>query len=74
MRGSRAHVQRLVQGLYTGKDIVVRDAATIRVACYAPVRFGGTGYIIGTPSGYENGLLVVEPFFQPATRKVTDQK
>ena len=63
-KGARARVRRVIQGHYSGDVVIVRDAQ-IRITCYDPIRFGGRGYILGKPVGYENGVLVLQPVFAP---------
>lgn len=65
-KGTRAQVNRVVQGKFKGKEVIVRDTVEIRITCYAPLRFGGSGYIIGKPIGYERGVLILQPIFKPA--------
>ena len=66
--GVRAHVTRLVQGTFTGVDVIVRGQTLpnqfIMTSC-GSYSFGGpAGYVIGTPLGYENGVLVIQPTFE----------
>ncbi|HZF96281.1 MAG TPA: hypothetical protein VEZ20_15570 [Allosphingosinicella sp.] len=62
--GTRARVRRLVRGHYRGGVVVVRDVEGLRIPCYPPVRDGGSGYLLATPIGFENGVLVVQPVFE----------
>ena len=67
-RGARVRVTRVIQGEYSGEIVIFRDrpnAEEIRFMCYAPIRYGGVGLILARPAGYENGLLVLQPIFQP---------
>ena len=67
-RGARVRVRRVIQGHYTGGTVIVRDlgdANGIRIICYEPIRYDGAGVIIGIPTGYENGILVLQPIFEP---------
>ena len=64
--GARARVRRIIQGDYSGDVLIVRDAAEIRITCYAPVRYGGLGIVLGRPVGVENGHMVLEPVFERA--------
>jgi hypothetical protein len=61
--GARARVRRVVQGDYRGDFVIVRDTAQFRITCYNPFRNEGSGFIVGTPTGFENGILVLEPIF-----------
>ena len=65
-KGTRAQVIRVVQGSFKGREVIVQDTGELRITCYAPVRFGGSGYIIAKPIGYERGVLIVQPIFKPA--------
>ncbi len=76
-KGAHAHIRRVIQGEYRGDVVIVRDSVgpgQIRITCYDPIRFGGSGYIIGTPTGYENGLLVLQPTFAPAITPIPGNK
>ncbi len=62
--GARARVLRLVQGYYSGIDIIVRDHPGLRefrALCYDPIGLSGSGYLVGKPVGYENGVIVIQP-------------
>lgn len=61
--GTRARVRRVVQGDYAGAEVIVRDRGGIRITCYDPIPNGGSGFVFGTPVGYENGVLVLQPIF-----------
>lgn len=65
--GTRARVRRVIQGTYRGNVVIVRDALgpdEMRITCYAPVRDGGSGIVVGRPIGSEGGLLVIKPTFE----------
>lgn len=65
-RGARARVTRVIQGDYLGSEIIIRDLVEpndVRITCYDPIGFGGSGYIVGKPVGYENGVPVIQPTF-----------
>jgi hypothetical protein len=62
--GTRARVVRVIQGNYSGEILVIRGTAEIRITCYAPVRYGGSGIVIGRPAGVEDGHMVLEPIFE----------
>ena len=62
--GARAHVVRIIQGDYSGDVLIIRDTAEIRITCYPPVRYGGSGIVLGRPAGVEDGHMVVEPIFE----------
>ncbi|HEX8194281.1 MAG TPA: hypothetical protein VF552_15410 [Allosphingosinicella sp.] len=62
--GTRARIERVIQGAYSGDMLIVRDSGAVRVTCYAPLRYGGAGIILGRPVGYENGQMVLEPVFE----------
>jgi hypothetical protein len=66
-RGTRARVRRVVRGDYAGAVVIVRDRADgVRITCYNPIRPGsGAGLVVGIPTGYENGVLVLQPIFEP---------
>ncbi len=66
-KGVRVRVTRVLQGTYIGEDVIVRDQPRldqiVMTSC-GIYRFGGAaGYVIGTPVGYENGVLVIQPAF-----------
>jgi hypothetical protein len=61
--GTRARVRRVIQGNYSSDILIVRDRGGIRIMCYDPIRYEGSGLIFGMPVGYENGLLVLQPIF-----------
>jgi hypothetical protein len=67
--GTRARIRRIIQGDYSGDVLIIRDGAEIRVTCYAPVRYGGAGIVLGTPVGVENGHMVLEPVFEGPTER-----
>lgn len=62
--GARARIKRIIQGDYSGDVLIIRDAAEIRITCYAPVGYGGAGIVVGRPVGVENGHIVLEPVFE----------
>lgn len=71
LRGTRARIIRVIQGSYDGDMIIVRDLLNhdeIRLVCYAPVRDGGTGFIIGTPIGFVDDVMVLKPRFEARGR------
>lgn len=71
-KGTRVNVRRIIQGQYSGDAVIVRDRppAGVRITCYNPIRFDGFGFIIGRPTGWESGVLVLQPVFNspPARR------
>jgi hypothetical protein len=62
-KGAPARVRKMVQGRYGGERVIVRDRAALRIMCYDPIRDDGVGFLLGTPAGHENGVLVLEPIF-----------
>jgi hypothetical protein len=60
----RARVRRVIQGDYSGTTLLVRLDG---MSCETPFGNGMSGFLVGTPDGMEDGVLVVVPV--PAPRR-----
>jgi len=58
--GLQGRVRRTIQGDYHGP--VVRIRPRTLTSCDSPFANGATGFLIGTPTGMEDGDLVVDPW------------
>lgn len=65
-KGTPARVVRVIQGEVPGDVLIIRDTAEFRATCYAPVRYGGSGIVMGKSAGVENGQVVLQPVFEQA--------
>lgn len=57
----RARVRRMIQGSYSGATLFVRHQSD----CDSPFGNGMSGFLIGTPDGMDDGVLVVVPMAAP---------
>lgn len=62
--GARARIVRVIQGHSVGEVLIVRDTAEVRIICYPPIRYDGHGILVGKPTGFQDGHLIVEPVFE----------
>jgi hypothetical protein len=58
----RGRVRRMIQGDYSGTALLVR---LDQMSCETPFGNGMSGFLVGTPDGMEDGVLVVVPVLAP---------
>jgi len=63
--GARVRIRRMIQGDYRGEALIVRELG-LMITCYSPFPLGRSGFVVGKPVGYENGVLVIEPIWLPS--------
>jgi hypothetical protein len=56
----RARIRRMIQGDYAGATLFVRVDP---MPCGSPFGHSMSGFLVGTPDGMEDGVLVVVPMF-----------